>query len=181
MPTAAAWQQTIPGFGNPIAIACSPVDGTVLVADASTWQVKAFNSGGSLIWTHGQAGGFANGPRVTSDKFYWVFQDQGNMFTDHLPAISTRRHVVGRRHVPQPLAALQYVAPTPARDRLSAAHLSRLGRCEQRLARVQSLHGISRGLHQGRRSRRGRSRTSGVTGCNRIPSGWRMVFVRPSP
>jgi hypothetical protein len=73
--------QTISGFGNPIAIACSPVDGTVLVADASTWQVKAFNSGGSLIWTHGQAGGFANGPRVTSDKFYWVFQDQNKWFT----------------------------------------------------------------------------------------------------
>ncbi len=73
--------QTISGFGNPIAIACSPVDGTVLVADACTWQVKAFNSGGNLIWTHGQAGGFANGPRVTSDRFYWVFQDQGRTFT----------------------------------------------------------------------------------------------------
>ena len=73
--------QTISGFGNPIAIACSPVDGTVLVADASTWQVKAFNSNGDWIWTHGQAGGFANGPRVTSDKFYWVFQDQNKWFT----------------------------------------------------------------------------------------------------
>lgn len=69
--------QTIPGFGNPIAIACSPVDGSVLVADASTWQVKAFNSGGSAIWTHGQSGGYANGPRVTPDKFYWAFIDQG--------------------------------------------------------------------------------------------------------
>jgi hypothetical protein len=69
--------QTIGAFGNPIAIACSPIDGTVLVADASTWQVKAFNSSGSAIWTHGQAGGFANGPRVTPDKFYWAFIDQG--------------------------------------------------------------------------------------------------------
>lgn len=69
--------QTIGGFGNPIAVACSPTDGTVLVADASTWQVKAFNSGGGHIWTHGQSGGFANGPRVTHDKFYWVYVDQG--------------------------------------------------------------------------------------------------------
>jgi hypothetical protein len=69
--------QTIGGFQNPIAVACSPVDGTVLVADAGTWQVKAFNSSGSPIWTHGQAGGFANGPRVTPDKFYWAFIDQG--------------------------------------------------------------------------------------------------------
>jgi hypothetical protein len=69
--------QTIGGFGNPIAVACSPVDGSVLVADASTWQVKAFNSDGASIWTYGQAGGFANGPRVTADKFYWVFYDQG--------------------------------------------------------------------------------------------------------
>ena len=68
--------QTIGGFGNPIAVACSPVDGAVLVADASTWQIKAFNSGGSPLWTYGQAGGFANGPRVTPDKFYWVFYDQ---------------------------------------------------------------------------------------------------------
>jgi len=69
--------QTIGGFGNPIAVACSPVDGTVLVADASTWQVKAYNSGGGALWTHGQAGGYANGPRVTNDKFYWAFIDQG--------------------------------------------------------------------------------------------------------
>lgn len=69
--------QTIGGFGNPIAVACSPVDGTVLVADASAWQVKAFYSNGSPRWTHGQQGGFANGPRVTPDKFYWIFQDQG--------------------------------------------------------------------------------------------------------
>ncbi|HWN94559.1 MAG TPA: right-handed parallel beta-helix repeat-containing protein, partial [Methylomirabilota bacterium] len=74
--------QTIGGFSNPIAVACSPVDGTVLVADASTWQIKAFNSAGAAIWTHGQAGGFANGPRVTPDKFYWVFIDQGRTFTE---------------------------------------------------------------------------------------------------
>jgi DNA-binding beta-propeller fold protein YncE len=69
--------QTITGFQNPIAIACSPVDGTVLVADAGTWQVKAFNAAGTALWTHGQAGGFANGPRVTPDKFYWAYIDQG--------------------------------------------------------------------------------------------------------
>jgi hypothetical protein len=69
--------QTISGFGNPIAIACSPTDGSVLVADASTWQVKAYNSSGSALWTHGQSGGYANGPRVTPDKFYWAFIDQG--------------------------------------------------------------------------------------------------------
>ncbi len=69
--------QTIGGFQNPIAVACSPVDGTVLVADAGTWQVKAFNSAGAPIWTHGQSGGYANGPRVTPDKFYWAFIDQG--------------------------------------------------------------------------------------------------------
>ncbi len=73
--------QTLGGFGNPIAIACSPVDGMVLVADASTWQVKAFDNLGNPLWVHGQAGGYANGPRVTTDKFYWVFYDQGRTFT----------------------------------------------------------------------------------------------------
>lgn len=69
--------QTISGFNNVTDIACSPVDGTVLVADAGTHQLKAFSSSGSELWTYGQANGYANGPRVTNDKFYFLHVDQG--------------------------------------------------------------------------------------------------------
>ncbi|HMJ90757.1 MAG TPA: CARDB domain-containing protein [Candidatus Acidoferrum sp.] len=69
--------QTISGFGNPVNIACSPADGSIIVADASTHQVKAFSANGATIWTHGNPNSYAGDPRVTSDKFYFLHVDQG--------------------------------------------------------------------------------------------------------
>ncbi len=66
------------GLVNPVGIAVS-VDGnkTLLVADSEDaagsvhQQIRAYaNTGGSTLWTLGQAGGYAtNGPTITNDKF----------------------------------------------------------------------------------------------------------------
>lgn len=65
---------TITGLQNPLALAVSPVDGTLLVADGGTsQQVKAFDANGAPLWTFGQPGGYANGPDVTNDKFGFYY------------------------------------------------------------------------------------------------------------
>jgi hypothetical protein len=58
---------------NPLALAVSPDNRTLLVADGGTsQQIKAFsNSSGIPLWTLGQKGGYANDPNVTNDKFYF--------------------------------------------------------------------------------------------------------------
>lgn len=68
--TAPRIAQTLTGFDQALGLAVSPVDSTLLVADGGTHQqVKGFASNGALLWTLGQAGGYANGPAVTNDKF----------------------------------------------------------------------------------------------------------------
>jgi hypothetical protein len=69
------------GLVEPIALAVSPDDNTLLIADAGTsQQLKAYsNTTGSQLWNYGQAGGYQNNPTVTSDKFY---------FTDTLPVVA---------------------------------------------------------------------------------------------
>lgn len=65
---------TITGFQYPLALAVSPVDNTLLVADGgSSQQIKAFDLDGNPLWTLGQAGGYNNGPDVTNDKFGFYF------------------------------------------------------------------------------------------------------------
>ncbi len=61
------------GLSRPLALAVSPDNTTLLIADAGTsQQVKGYdNSSASLQWTMGQAGGYANGPAVANDKFYF--------------------------------------------------------------------------------------------------------------
>ncbi|MET0262506.1 MAG: PA14 domain-containing protein [Rariglobus sp.] len=73
----------ITGLADPIALAISPDNTTLLVADGgSSQQVKAFNNASSgtqstALWTLGQAGGYpANGTAVASDKF--MFRNAGN-------------------------------------------------------------------------------------------------------
>src|SRR5262249_18714438 len=51
---AGRWRQaTVVGEGlrNPVAIGVSPLDGTLVVADAETEQLKAFDGAGELRWT----------------------------------------------------------------------------------------------------------------------------------
>jgi hypothetical protein len=72
----------------PRAIAVSPLDATVIVADAGTEQVKAFDGRGALKWVLGRAGGFRSGdPEVSSDKLwlsaeptYLAFQSDGSFW-----------------------------------------------------------------------------------------------------
>src|SRR5262249_34510302 len=81
----------ITGLVQPLAVAVSP-DGTlVLVADGDTAEhVLAYgaSSPSSIpLWTLGRAGGYANGPDVSDDKFY--FDDL--MWPE-------RKYTVGPRH-----------------------------------------------------------------------------------
>ncbi len=64
---------TLSSFAAPLAIAVSPDNNTVVIADGgNSQQLKAFsNSSGAASWTYGQAGGYATDATVTNDKFYF--------------------------------------------------------------------------------------------------------------
>ena len=70
----------------PAAVAISPVDGAIVIADAGdTQQLKAFDPTGAPLWTYGQKGGYDNGPAVTTDKFFFkqtllAFQPDGSFW-----------------------------------------------------------------------------------------------------
>ncbi len=72
--------QTVGGFTKAVNLACSPVDGMLIVAEAATHQVKAFSAAGAALWTLGQANGYANGPRVTPDKFFFCYINEGRTY-----------------------------------------------------------------------------------------------------
>ena len=63
----------ITGLINPLAIAVSPDNSVIIVADGGiSQQLKAYNNNsGSLSWTYGQAGGYTTDPIVANDKFYF--------------------------------------------------------------------------------------------------------------
>ncbi|MCX6214526.1 RICIN domain-containing protein [Spirosoma sp.] len=61
------------GLERPMALAVSPDNGTVLVADGGgSQQLKAYsNVAGMPLWTFGQRGGYMTDPTVSNDKFYF--------------------------------------------------------------------------------------------------------------
>ncbi len=66
----------ISGFSEALALAVSPDNRTLAVADAgSAQQVEGFDNTATFhsvrLWTLGEAGGYANGPDITDDKFYF--------------------------------------------------------------------------------------------------------------
>jgi hypothetical protein len=69
-PTLAA---TLTGFERPLAVTVHPGnDNVVVVAQGgSSQQVKAVDRNGVLLWTYGQAGGYASGPAVANDKLWF--------------------------------------------------------------------------------------------------------------
>ncbi|OKS85158.1 FlgD immunoglobulin-like domain containing protein [Mucilaginibacter polytrichastri] len=91
----------------PLAMAISPDNATILVADGNnSQQVKAFNNQNGLFkWVYGQQGGYTNSPDVADTKFYfgdmrnpqhttiayqpdgsfWI-EDSGNCRTQHYDA-----------------------------------------------------------------------------------------------
>lgn len=63
---------TLSSLVAPLAVAVAP-GRNVAVADGGTsQQIKIYNGSGTLISTLGQAGGYANGPDVTTDKLYFA-------------------------------------------------------------------------------------------------------------
>jgi hypothetical protein len=54
---------------KPINISCGNL---IYVTVASTQQIKAYNTSGTLQWTYGQSGGYKSSPYVTNDKFHFV-------------------------------------------------------------------------------------------------------------
>lgn len=97
---------TLTGLSLPVAVAVHPQNNDiVMVADGgSSQQIKAFSSTGSSLWTYGKQGGYANGPTVENNKFwfkpldgistfltiqsdgsFWV-NDRGNYRTMHFSA-----------------------------------------------------------------------------------------------
>lgn len=65
---------TLTGLVEPLAIAVSPRDNIVLVADGgASQQLKAFdNTSGQPAWTFGQEGGYTVNADVANDKFYFT-------------------------------------------------------------------------------------------------------------
>ncbi|ADB42528.1 putative Ig domain-containing protein [Spirosoma linguale] len=66
-------QLMLSGIEAPMALAVSPDNSTVLVADGgASQQVKAFNNQtGEAVWQLGQPGGYSSDPNVSNDKFYF--------------------------------------------------------------------------------------------------------------
>ncbi|WP_461150253.1 RICIN domain-containing protein [Spirosoma pulveris] len=70
------------GLERPMALAVSPDNGTVVVADGGgSQQLKAYsNLNGMPLWTFGQRGGYITDPTVSNDKFY--FSDVSGIIND---------------------------------------------------------------------------------------------------
>jgi hypothetical protein len=66
---------SIKNLKDPLALAISPDNATLLIADGGrSQQLKAFSTASaSSTWVYGQSGGYATDPRVTNDKF--LFHD----------------------------------------------------------------------------------------------------------
>jgi hypothetical protein len=57
---------------KPVALGVSPVNGTLVVADAGTQQLKAFNSAGRLLWSYGSPGAYEDGDPRVDDRRLWL-------------------------------------------------------------------------------------------------------------
>jgi hypothetical protein len=63
------------GVQEPLAVGVSPVDGTVVVADGGSEQLRAFNAAGEPVWSFGRSDGYRNGnPEVSTDRL-WLSAD----------------------------------------------------------------------------------------------------------
>ena len=55
---------------SPLNVSCN--GGLILVTISSSQQIKAYNTSGTLQWTHGQAGGYKSSPSAAYDKFQFI-------------------------------------------------------------------------------------------------------------
>jgi hypothetical protein len=98
--------RNLPALQQPVTLAVSPVDGTIVVADAGTEQLKAFSERGEPRWTYGRDGGYRDGdPRVTNDRLwlsagatYIAFQADGSLWFGD-PGNARNLHLSPQRQV----------------------------------------------------------------------------------
>jgi hypothetical protein len=79
---------TIPNFSEPLDVAVNPTNANlILVADGgSSQQVKAFDGGGTSLWTYGLAGGYpTNGVAVATNKFWFFDGENDGTFLCYAP------------------------------------------------------------------------------------------------
>lgn len=101
----------IAGLINPLSLAVSPDDATLLVADGgNSQQLKAYNNiDGTMLWTFGQVGGYFVDATVTDDKFYFsdarrvlptfiAFQADGSFWVGD-PGNSRSQHYTAGRNL----------------------------------------------------------------------------------
>jgi hypothetical protein len=94
------------GLQNPVALGISPLDGTVVVADAGSEQLKGYSDSGTPRWTFGQAGGYREGdPEVRSDRLwlsagasYVAFQSDGSLWVGD-PGNARNLHLSAQRQL----------------------------------------------------------------------------------
>jgi hypothetical protein len=124
---AAHWvaaEQVITGLQQPAAIAISPLDGALVVADAGSEQLKAFDAHGNSLWTYGRRDAYRDGhPEVRDDKLwlsagatYIAFQPDGSFWVGD-PGNARNLHLSAqRRYLGQImyLPASYHVAVDPA-------------------------------------------------------------------
>jgi hypothetical protein len=55
---------------KPINVSCN--NGLILVVVGGTQQIKAYNTSGTLQWTHGQSGGYKSSPYAAYNKFQFI-------------------------------------------------------------------------------------------------------------
>jgi len=73
----------ITGLSSPLALAASPDNKTLLIADGGkSQQLRAFDNGTAApLWTFGKPGGYAHSPEVSDDKFF--FRNIDNVSRHH--------------------------------------------------------------------------------------------------
>lgn len=116
-------------LSNPVAIGVSPVDGTVVVADAGTEQLKAFSSRGERLWTYGERDAYRDGrPQVTPErlwlsagKTYVAFAPDGSFWFGD-PGNDRNLHLSPERHYREQLMYL----PASYHCAVDAAHPRRV-------------------------------------------------------
>ncbi len=105
-----AWTvDTLIPVGNAAAIGVSPVDGTVVVADADAEQLHAFDGSGRRLWTFGREGGYrSGGSAVANDRFwlsagatYLAFQPDGSFWVGDPGNVRNLHFSADRRYLGQ--------------------------------------------------------------------------------
>jgi hypothetical protein len=99
-----AASRVVSGLRQPVAIGVSPIDGTLVVADAGSEQLKAFDGKGHALWIYGRVNAYRDGdPEVRPDKLwlsaaptYIAFQSDGSFWVGD-PGNARNLHLSARR------------------------------------------------------------------------------------